>query len=92
MTRPMAARIDRSGRITLPKAILDALGIVSGTEVEIEEFDGVIVIRRSASADDEPSSQRVREAIADGLASGSGRVATDDVVSELRRQAFDTAD
>lgn len=51
----------------------DATGVVAGTEVDIETADGVIVIRRSSMADGIPSGQHVRDAIADGLASGHGR-------------------
>jgi hypothetical protein len=32
---------------------------------------------------------RLRTLIADGLASGAGRTVTDDVIAELRAQAFD---
>lgn len=36
----------------------------------------------------EQSAQRLRDLIADGLASGAGRVVTDDMVAALRTDAF----
>jgi len=36
----------------------------------------------------EQAAQRLRDLIADGLASGEGREATDDVISELRERAL----
>lgn len=36
------------------------------------------------------AAQRLRDQITDGLASGDGRPVTDDVISELRRQALAT--
>ena len=36
----------------------------------------------------EQAAQRLRDLIADGLASGEGREATDDVVAELRERAL----
>ena len=36
----------------------------------------------------EQAAQRLRDLIADGIASGEGRVATDDVIAELREQAL----
>jgi len=37
----------------------------------------------------EQAAQRLRDLIADGLASGEGREATDDVIAELRERALD---
>lgn len=39
---------------------------------------------------DEQAAQRLRDLIADGLASGDGREVTDDVVAELREHALGT--
>jgi antitoxin ParD1/3/4 len=36
----------------------------------------------------EQAAQRLRDLIADGLASGEGREATDDVIAELRKRAL----
>ncbi len=38
----------------------------------------------------EQAAQRLRDLIADGLASGEGRKATDDVISEIRERALGT--
>ena len=38
----------------------------------------------------EQAAQRLRDLIADGLASGEGREATDDVIAELRERALGT--
>ena len=38
----------------------------------------------------EQASKRLRDLIADGLASGDGRLVTDDVVAELRERALGT--
>jgi antitoxin ParD1/3/4 len=38
----------------------------------------------------EQAAQRLRNLIADGLASGDGREATDDVISEMRERALGT--
>jgi antitoxin ParD1/3/4 len=38
----------------------------------------------------EQAAQRLRDLIADGLASGEGRIATDDVIASLREQALGT--
>ncbi len=37
--------LDSFGRIVVPKAIRDRLGIVPGSELQVEEKDGAIVIR-----------------------------------------------
>ena len=38
----------------------------------------------------EQAAQRLRDLIADGLASGDGRVVTDDVIASIREQALGT--
>jgi len=38
----------------------------------------------------EQAAQRLRDLIADGLASGNGREATDEVIDELRKRALGT--
>ena len=45
------------------------------------------LIRRDQN---EQAAQRLRDLIADGLASGEGRVVADDVIASLRRQALGT--
>ena len=43
------------------------------------------LIRRDQN---EQAAQRLRDLIADGIASGDGRVATDEVIAALRERAF----
>lgn len=40
----MRTTIDHAGRIVVPKAVRDALGLVAGTVLEIGERDGTVVI------------------------------------------------
>jgi AbrB family looped-hinge helix DNA binding protein len=46
MTRAMSTTIDKAGRLVIPKAIRDRLGLRSGDKLEIEDVEGRIVIRR----------------------------------------------
>jgi AbrB family looped-hinge helix DNA binding protein len=39
-------RIDRAGRVLIPKPIRDQLGLAAGAELEIFERDGKIIIER----------------------------------------------
>jgi AbrB family looped-hinge helix DNA binding protein len=48
----MRTTIDKAGRVVIPKPLRDALGLVPGTELEILEQDGCVVI--------EPPPSRVR--------------------------------
>ena len=41
----MRTRVDRFGRIVVPKEIRDRHGLVPGSEVEIEETAGTILLR-----------------------------------------------
>ena len=41
----MTTTLDRFGRIVVPKAIRDRHGLVPGTEFEIEDSDGHIILR-----------------------------------------------
>lgn len=45
----MEATIDRAGRLVVPKALRDALGLVAGTGLRIEERDGRLVLSPAAS-------------------------------------------
>ncbi|HMQ28095.1 MAG TPA: AbrB/MazE/SpoVT family DNA-binding domain-containing protein [Acidimicrobiales bacterium] len=46
----MRTTIDRAGRIVVPKAIRERLGLGAGVEVEVVERDGTIEITPSALA------------------------------------------
>ena len=46
----MRTTIDRAGRIVVPKAIRERLGLGGGAEVEVVERDGTIEITPSALA------------------------------------------
>ena len=41
----MVATIDAGGRIVVPKALRDSLGLRAGTRLEVTERDGVLVIQ-----------------------------------------------
>ncbi len=41
----MRVTIDRSGRVVVPKAVRDGLGVVGPAELELEEGDGQFVLR-----------------------------------------------
>jgi AbrB family looped-hinge helix DNA binding protein len=43
----METTIDAGGRVVVPKALRDRLGLAAGTRVEIDEADGVITIARA---------------------------------------------
>jgi len=42
---PQTAMVDKSGRIALPKSILDALGMRTGGEVTVHLIDVGVIIR-----------------------------------------------
>ncbi|GAA0475912.1 AbrB/MazE/SpoVT family DNA-binding domain-containing protein [Halococcus dombrowskii] len=44
--------VDTKGRVTLPKELRERLGLEPGTEVEISDEDGRIVIERERDPDD----------------------------------------
>lgn len=43
----METTIDAGGRVVVPKALRDRLGLAAGTRVELSESDGVITIVRA---------------------------------------------
>ncbi|TAM91470.1 MAG: AbrB/MazE/SpoVT family DNA-binding domain-containing protein [Jatrophihabitans sp.] len=72
----MAITIDKAGRVVIPQAIRRRLGLAAGTELEIEESDGAVVLR--------PASRVRVETAADGLpilraAEGAEPLTVDDV-------------
>ncbi|MCY3656395.1 MAG: AbrB/MazE/SpoVT family DNA-binding domain-containing protein [Chloroflexi bacterium] len=40
-------RIGKRGRVTIPKPLRDALGLTPGTEVEVIEANGGVLVRRA---------------------------------------------
>lgn len=46
------ARIDTKGRVTLPKAVREDLGLEPGTEVEVHDEDGRVVIEPERDPED----------------------------------------
>ena len=46
----MRTTIDRAGRVVVPKAVRDALGLEDGTPLEIEVRDGAVVLEPPATA------------------------------------------
>lgn len=43
----MRTTIDAAGRVVVPKPLRELLGLTGGTEVEVEERDGAVEIRRT---------------------------------------------
>jgi AbrB family looped-hinge helix DNA binding protein len=48
----LKAMIDKAGRIVVPKPIRERLGLLAGTEVDVEEFGGGVLLNR---VDHEPA-------------------------------------
>lgn len=46
------ARVDTKGRVTLPKAVREDLGLEPGTEVEVRDEDGRVVIEPERDPED----------------------------------------
>ncbi len=65
--------VDAAGRIMLPKALRDRLGLVPGTTVDVSEYGGGLHL--------EPSSRTARLVEEDGVlvATGSTTIDDDDV-------------
>jgi antitoxin ParD1/3/4 len=77
---------------TMSFALPDALRSYIDERVRSGEYGNTSeylreLIRRDQQA---MAARRLRELIADGLASGEGRPATDDAVNEIRTRAFTT--
>ena len=47
----MTSRLTEKGQVTIPKPLRDSLGLEPGQELEFEEQDGRLVVRRVAPAD-----------------------------------------
>lgn len=51
MYRPtMRATIDGGGRVVIPKAVRERMGLTEGTEVELTERDGTLEVAPAATA------------------------------------------
>ena len=72
----MRTTIDAAGRVVVPKAIRDRLQLAGGSELDIEERDGLIEIR---PVTDQITVVQTREGPV-ALAPGAGPPLTDDVV------------
>jgi len=46
------AKVDSKGRVVLPKSVRDRLGLDPGTEVEVVEEDGKVVVKPERSPED----------------------------------------
>ena len=69
-------KVDESGRVLIPRAILDGLGLDAGTEVDVSEQEGCIVLT--------PASEDAFMEIEDGVLVFTGK-ATGDVTDIIRR-------
>jgi len=43
-SKPMQVKIDKAGRIVLPKAVRERHGLTEGTLLDVDETDGAIVL------------------------------------------------
>jgi len=51
MQKKLRATVGERGQVTIPKRLRRSLGILAGEELEFEERDGALVVRRSFGAD-----------------------------------------
>ena len=76
-TKPLHIPIDRFGRIVVPKEIRDRLGLIQGSEFEVEEREDVILLK--------PIPRQAKLVYQDGLLvveSGGGEKITREQVRE----------
>lgn len=72
----MRTRIDKAGRIVLPKRLRDALGLAPGTALEVQGVDDrldIDVTRSRATLVDGPDGRPLIDS------PGAGRLTTDDI-------------
>lgn len=72
----MKTIVSEKGQITIPKVFRDILGLRPGEEVEFEEHEGTLLMRRLVSQD--PISKLA------GLVSLTEKKSTDELISEMR--------
>lgn len=74
----MKTTIDSAGRIIIPKGLRESLGLNGGSEVEIEEYGGVIQVRPTGDA------ARLERRNGRLVVVGSGALITDESMLALR--------
>ena len=47
----MVSRLTEKGQVTIPKPLRESLGLEAGHELEFEEREGTLIVRRRAQAD-----------------------------------------
>lgn len=72
-------RVTDKGQVTIPKDLRDALGIGAGTEVEFEQADDAIVLRKVA--DDAARGRRIAERL---RGRGEISMSTDEIMALTR--------
>jgi len=72
-------RVTEKGQVTIPKELRDALGIGAGTEVEFEQADDAIVVRK---AHDRPT--RGQQLVDRLRGRGDIRMTTDEIMALTR--------
>lgn len=72
-------RVTEKGQVTIPKDLRDALGIGAGTEVEFEQDEDAIVVRKVAGAD-----QRGRRFVDRLRGRGDVQLTTDEIMALTR--------
>ena len=76
----MKSRIGERGQVTIPKSMRNRLGLRSGEEVEFEEHEDFLVVRKADSRD---ALERLRGLVSD-------RVAVDEYLESTRGPAWNT--
>ncbi|MBZ0273331.1 AbrB/MazE/SpoVT family DNA-binding domain-containing protein [bacterium] len=73
-------RISKSGRITIPKAIRDTLGLIPGSPVELDVCDGQLIVTRAV----EFTPGRGEELVRHLRGAATGGMSTDEVLEMMR--------
>lgn len=79
----MKSIIGEKGQVTIPKALRQSLGMFPGQEVEFEEIEGKLLLKRRS-----PTRDPLQKLV--GLAKGSlaAKASTDELLSEMRGPGF----